>query len=56
MATTDYQSKLEELRKALKRVKEGIKFSMIAGTWNREVDASKHIRSLFDKDELLTQR
>ena len=56
MASTSYKSKLEELRKALKRVKEGIKFSMIAGTWKREVNAGEFIESLFDKNKSLTQR
>ena len=56
MASTSYKSKLEELREALKRVKEGMKFSMIAGTWKRVVDAGEHIELLFDKDKSLTQR
>ena len=56
MASTSYKSKLEELREALKRVREGITFSMIAGTWKREVDAGEQIKSLFDMDKSLTQR
>ena len=47
MLSSSYESKLEELKEKLKRAKEGLRDSMIAGMLTRVANAGKYIALYF---------